>query len=157
MIGKPFSRSEAWHATRGALPVLRNWSGAAFLGFGGLLLLGHVPAPGPLPLGDTILGLHLWAALVALGGGLLLFWRRTAPYALGALGLALAAAVGTSYALGGSWDQLLPFGVLALTLGTGLAHFLGVRRGLQRQAAWDAVAAREMARPRRTRVTASAN
>src|SRR5207248_9272571 len=54
---------------RAAFPVFRGWAAVACLGFGLFQLVAVLASPEHVDLGDAILGLQIWAALVALGGG----------------------------------------------------------------------------------------
>src|SRR5947209_42812 len=94
---------------RAAFPVFRGWAAVAFLGFGLFQLVAVLASPEHVDLSDAILGLQIWAGLVALGGGLLLVPRQTAPYAAAAVGLALATGVVLSLTAGPSRYEWLPF------------------------------------------------
>jgi hypothetical protein len=129
---------------RNAWPVLRTWAAAAFVGFGVVQLFGLLSVGIPVH-GDATFGLHAWADVAVLGGGLLLLARLTAPFALVALAPALPAAATTTYRIGlphGWWA----FGALGVILGAGLVHFAAARAVARRKAVWDAVAEQEMAR-----------
>src|SRR5437764_119487 len=96
--------------TRGAFTVLRGWAAVAFLGFGLFQLVGAFQPSQSLTHSDTVFGLQVWAALVALGGGLLLVPRETAPYAAAAVGLAVITSLGASLTAGHGLYETLPFG-----------------------------------------------
>jgi len=109
-------------------------------------LVAVLASPEHVDLGDAILGLQIWAALVALGGGLLLVPRQTAPYAAAAVGVALATGVVLSVTAGPSRYEWLPLGFLAVSLSAGTVHYMRKQTHLRWKAAWDAIAEEEIAR-----------